>query len=159
MHGKLKCIKEAKNKIHFFRISGDEFKFHGFKNYNDFNNIKKIIISSNSNILNVNDNKYVFDDNVNGNIVKKFLLNNIEIKNEKYINLLEKIPQSGSLAFEYMYNKYRICDDKNNKIYLVGFTSIYLKNNKNNLWYKHSKELEDLYFSLKMKEHKNIFRL
>ena len=23
MHGKLKCIKEAKNKIHFFRISGD----------------------------------------------------------------------------------------------------------------------------------------
>ena len=58
-----------------------------------------------------------------------------------------------------MYNKYRICDDKNNKIYLVGFTSIYLKNNKNNLWYKHSKELEDLYFSLKMKEHKNIFRL
>ena len=48
----------------FFRISGDEFKFHGFKNYNDFNNIKKIIISSNSNILNVNDNKYVFDDNV-----------------------------------------------------------------------------------------------
>ena len=46
-----------------------------------------------------------------------------------------------------MDNKYKICDDKNNKIYLVVFTSIYLKNGKDISWHKHSKELEDLYFS------------
>jgi hypothetical protein len=113
---------------HFFRSNGKTY--WGMNTYKTQCNCKAVFLGkTNNNVVPNNETTYY----VNNLFMEKYNYS----KNKKH-------PQSGSIAFEYF--KDLNIFNKNDQIFLVGFTSIY----KNGLWNGHSKELEDNYFSEQM---------
>jgi hypothetical protein len=138
MYKNYKSFKNATEKIHFYR-SGGPNGYWG-KDIIQKCECTKYLINHNKNDSDFNKKNIIVEDTK--------MLQEHNYKKEK------KYPQSGSIAFHYLENNTDICNPKN-KIYLVGFRSVY----RRGLWSGHSKKLEDAYWDYIIKKYNNVYRI
>lgn len=130
--------------IHFYRD-------HGKGNHGEHLIINNTCTCIEKHILtNAKRETYLFNHIYKNQIDNVYFFNDEMGIKYNYIQC-KKVPQSGSLAFEYFKSKNTF--SKEDKIFLVGFTSIY----KYGIWRGHSKKLEDDYFLKQMQDYNVMY--